>query len=177
MNRDILLRRTFLLKLLMQLETYVIHDGGLSMRSETPVSQKHPSASQPVPRRRIRLYVVAVVAAIASTIVLALFFAGFFNLEAEVEIATSRLRSGYGLLSNYRWVAVDVSLYNPGWSRRITVWAEITYQPTQVSYSKGQYVHIGFKESKDVTIELTFDSVTYSGEFTYRVWVTYIEQD
>jgi len=50
----------------MQLETYIIHDDGLSMRSEAPVSQKHPSASQPVPRRRrIRLYVVAVVTAIA----------------------------------------------------------------------------------------------------------------
>ena len=144
------------------------------MRSEAPVSPKHTSTSQPVPRRRrIRLYVVAVVIVIASTIIMALFFTGFFNPEAEVEIATSKLRSGDGLLSNYRWVAVDVSLYNPGWSRRITVWAEITYQPTQVSYSKAQSVRIGFKESKDVTIEFTFDSVIYPSEFTYRVWLTY----
>ncbi len=91
------------------------------MRSEAPVSPKHASTSQPVPRRRrIRLYVVAVVIVIASTIIMALFFTGFFNPDAEVEIATSTLRSGDGLLSNYRWVAVDVSLYNPGWSRRIT---------------------------------------------------------
>jgi len=153
----------------MQLETYIIHDDELSMRSEAPVSQKHPSGSQPVPRRRrIRLYIVAVVIVCASTILLSLFFTGFFTPEAEVEINTSTLRSGGGILSSHKWVAVDVSLYNPGWSRRITVWAEITYQPTQVSYSKGQYVHIGFKESRDVT---------YSGVFTHRVWLTYIEQD
>jgi len=161
----------------MQLETYIIHDDGLSMRSEAPVSQTHPSASQPVPRRRIRLYVVAVVTVIASTIVLALFFAGFFTSEANVEITTSTLRSGSGLSSNYRWVAVDVSLYNPGWSRRITVWAEITCQLTQVSYSKGQYVHIGFRESKDVTVDFTLDNAIDYGELTHRAWVTYIEQD
>jgi len=63
------------------------------MRSEAPVSQKHSSASQPVPRRRIRLYVVAVVTAIASTIVLAPFFAGFFTSEANVEITTSTLHA------------------------------------------------------------------------------------
>jgi len=162
----------------MQLETYIIHDDELSMRSEAPVSQKHPSGSQPVPRRRrIRLYIVAVVIVCASTILLSLFFTGFFTPEAEVEINTSTLRSGGGILSSHKWVAVDVSLYNPGWSRRITMWAEITYQPTQVSYSKGQYVHIGFKESRDVTIEFTFDGVSYSGVFTHRVWLTYIEQD
>ena len=155
----------------------IIHDDGLSMRSEDPVSPEHTSASQPAPRRRIRLYIVAVVIVIASTIIMALFFTGFFNPEAEVEIATSKLRSGDGLLSNYRWVAVDVSLYNPGWSRRITVWAEISCQLTQVSYSKGQYVHIGFRESKDVTIEFTLDNAIDYGEFTHRVWVTYIEQD
>ena len=147
------------------------------MRIEDPVSPEHPSASQPAPRRRIKLYVVAVVAAIASTIVLALFFAGFLTSDANVEITTSTLRSGSGLLGNYTWVAVDVSLYNPGWSRRITVWAEITCQLTQVSYSKGQYVHIGFKESKDVTVDFTLDNAIDYGELTHRAWVTYIEQD
>jgi len=144
------------------------------MRSEAPVSPKHTSTSQPVPRRRrIKVYFVAVVVLIALAIILALFFTGFFTLKAEVEITTSTLRSGDGLLSNYIWVAIDVSLYNPGWSRRITVWAEITDQPTQVSYSKAQSVHIGFKESKDVTIEFTLDSLIYRGKFTYRVWLTY----
>jgi len=157
----------------------IIHDDGLSMKRETPVSQKHPSTSQPVSRRRNRLYVVAVVTAIASTIVLALFFAGFLTLGANVEITTSTLRTGIGLSSNstYRWVAVDVGLYNPGWNRRITIWAEITSQLTQVSYSKGHYVHIGFKGSEDVTINFTFDNAIDYGEFTHRAWVTYIEYD
>lgn len=147
---------------------------GLSMRSEAPVSPMYTSTSQPVPRRRrIRLYFVVVVIVLVSTMILTLFFTVFFTPEAEVEITTSTLRSGEGLLSNYIWVAIDVSLYNPSWSRRITVWAEITNQPTQVSYSKAQYVHIGFKESKDVTIEFTLDSLIYYGEFTYRVWLTY----
>ena len=119
------------------------------MRNEVPVSPEHESTSQPVPRRRrIRLYVVAVVISVASTIIMALFFTGFFTPEAKVEITTSTLRSDSRLSSNYRWVAVDVSLYNPGWSRRITVWAEITCQLTQVSYSKAQSVRIGSKESK-----------------------------
>jgi hypothetical protein len=147
------------------------------MKRETPVSQKHPSASQPIPRRRIRLYVIAVVTAITLILVLTLFFAGFSTLEADVEITTSTLRSGSGLSSNYRWVAVDVSLHNPGWSRRMTVWAEITCQRTQVSYSKGQYVHIGVKEAKAVTVAFTLDNTIDCGEFTHRVWVTYIEQD
>ena len=150
----------------------------MSLRSEATFSQEHPSASQPVPRRRrIKLYVVAVVTAIALTIVLALFFSGFFVLWANVEITTSKLRSDSGLINHYRLVEVDVSLYNPGWSRRITVWAEITCQLTQVSYSKGQYIHIGFKESKDVTVDFTLDNTIDCGELTHRAWVTYIEQD
>jgi hypothetical protein len=161
----------------MQLETSIVHDDGLSMRSKAPVSQKRPSASLPVPRRRIRLYVVAVVTAIASTIVLTLFFAAFFTSEANVEITNSTLRSESGLLNDYRWVAVDVSLYNPGRSRRITVWAEITCQPTHVSYSKGQYVHIGYRESKDVTVDFILDNAIDYGELTHRAWIAYIEQD
>ncbi|UCG37134.1 MAG: hypothetical protein JSV64_02340 [Candidatus Bathyarchaeota archaeon] len=149
----------------------------MSLRREALVSPKHQLASEPVPRRRMGLYVIAVVAAIASIIVLTLFSAGFFALGADVEIMTSTLRSGSGPLSNYRWVAVDVSLYNPGWSRRLTVWAEITCQRTQVSYSKGQYVRLGFKESKEVTVDFTLDNTIDYGEFTHRAWVTYIEQD
>jgi hypothetical protein len=108
---------------------------------------------------------------------LSLLFTGFFSPQGEVEITTSTLRSGTEFASDHKWVAVDASLYNPGWSRRITVWAEITCQPTQVSYSKGQYVHIGLKESKNVTIDFAFNKATYSGVFTHRVWLTYVEQD
>lgn len=72
---------------------------------------------------------------------------------------------------------MDVSLYNPGWNRRITVWAEITCQLTQTSYSKGQYVHMGFRESKEVTVDFTFDTAIDLDELTHRTWITYIEQD
>lgn len=147
------------------------------MRNEAVVSPEQTSTSPLVPRRRTKLYIAAVVIVCASTILLSLFFTGFFAPQAEVEITTSTLRSGSGLLNSYKWVAVDASLYNPGWSRRITVWAEVTYQPTQVSYSKGQYVQIGFKESRDVMIEFAFDRVTYSGVFIHCVWLTYVEQD
>jgi hypothetical protein len=147
------------------------------VRKEAVVTPKQTSTSPLVPRRRTKLYIAAVVIVCASTILLSLFLTGFFTPQAEVEITTSTLRSGSGLLNSHKWVAVDVSLYNPGWSRRITVWTEVTYQPTQVSYSKGQYVQIGFKESRDVTIEFAFDRVTYSGVFIHRVWLTYVEQD
>ena len=147
------------------------------MKPEVLVSLKHSYASQVIPGKRIKLHVVAVVAAIALALVLTLFFVAFYPLVADVEVTTSTLRSGSGLSSNYRWVTVDVDLYNPGWSRRITVWAEITCRLTQTSYSKGQYVHIGCRESKEVIVDFTLDNEIDYGELTHRVWVTYIEQD
>jgi len=154
----------------------IIHSDGLSMRREVLVSQKRSYSSHAVPRKRFKLHMVAVVAAI-SAVVLTLLFTGFFSLEANVEIMTSTLHSGSGLSSNYRWVTVDAGLYNPGWSNRITVWAEITCQLTQTSYSKSQYVQIGFRESKEVKFDFTLDNAIDSGELTHRVWITYIEQD
>jgi hypothetical protein len=151
-------------------------DNGLLMERQALVSRNHLFVSQPVPRRRIRLH-LSVVITIASIIVLALFFAVFLISKANVEITTSTLRMESGFSSNYRQVAVDVSLYNPGWSRRLTVWVEITSQLTQVSYSKGQYVNIGFRASKDVTIDFTLDKTIDYAEFTHQAWVTYIEQD
>lgn len=144
------------------------------MRGEAPVSPTHASTSQPVPRRRrVRSCVVAIVVVLILIIILTPLFTCFFIPEAEVEITASALRSGDGLSRNLIWVAIDVSLHNPSWSRRITVWAEITDQPTQVSYSKAQSVYIGSKESKDVTIDFTLDSLIYRGEFASRVWLTY----
>lgn len=146
---------------------------GLCMSGEAPVSPKYASTSQRGLSKRSRLYFGSVVTSIiiVSTIILVLFFTGFFAQEAEVEITKSSLRSGERAI-NHRWVSVDVSLFNPGRSRRVTVWAEITDQPTQVSYSKAQSVSTGFRESQDVTIEFTLDRLIYSGEFTYRVWLT-----
>jgi hypothetical protein len=147
------------------------------MRHETLVSQEQSSASQPVPRKNIKPHMAAVITVVTLIIALSLFFISFFNLDGSVEITTSTLRSGSGLSGNYRWVAVDVSLQNPGWSRRITVWVEITCQLTHVSYSKGQYLHIGFRESKEVTVDFTLYNALDHGELTHRAWITYIEQD
>jgi hypothetical protein len=147
------------------------------MRREILVCRKQSSASQPVPRRSIKPHVAAVIAVVTLITALSLFFFGFFNYAGSVEITRSTLRSSSGLSGNYRWVAVDVSLQNPGWSRRITVWVEITCQLTHVSYSKGQYLHMGFRESKEVTVDFTLDNTLDHGELTHRAWITYIEQD
>ena len=147
------------------------------MKPRVLISQKQSYASQIIPGKRIKLHVIAVVAAIALALVLTWFFVVLNLLEANVEVTASTLRSVSGFSSNYRWVAVDVDLYNPGWSRRITVWAEITCQLTQTSYSKGQYVQMGFRESKEVTVDFTLDNEVNYGELTHHVWVTYIEQD
>lgn len=146
------------------------------MRREVLVSQKHSYSSYAVPGKRNKLLTVAVVAAI-SAIILTLLFIGFFSLEANVEITTSTLHSSTRPSSNYRWVTVDADLYNLGWSSRITVWAEITCQLTQTSYSKSQYVQIGFRESKEVKFDFTLDNAIDSGELAHRVWITYIEED
>lgn len=147
------------------------------MRREILVFQKQSYAFQPIPRKSIKPHVAAVISVITLAIALSLFFIDFFNLDESVEITSSTLRSDRGLSGNYRWVAVDVSLQNPGWSRRITVWVEITCQLTRVSYSKGQYLHIGFRESKEVTVDFTLDNALDYGELTHRTWITYIEQD
>ena len=147
------------------------------MRREILVSQKKSPDSQLVPRKSIKPHVAAVITVIALIVTLSLFFIGFFNYGGSVEITSSTLRSGSMLSGNYRRVAVDVSLQNLGWSRRITVWVEITCRLTHVSYSKGQYLHMGFKESKEVTVDFTLDDALDHGEVTHRAWITYIEQD
>jgi len=111
---------------------------------------------------------------IASVVVLALalFLTGFFN--PKVEITSSILHRGSsGILGtgNY-WVNVEISLYNHGWSGTVTVWAEITYEPTQDTWKKAKAIHLGQRESKDVTIEFTLETGWYFGDFTYRVWLT-----
>lgn len=104
------------------------------------------------------------------------FISALFALEDRVEITESIFHSST-VVGNHRLLTVDVSLFNHGWSKIITVWAEVTDQPTQVSYSKAQTIHLGFRESTEATIEFTLDSSVYQGEFTYRVWLTYPEKD
>jgi len=140
-------------------------------------SQKHSYASQAVLRKRIKSHLVAVVAAVFSILALALFYGAFYSLKPNVEITTSSLHSNSGLSNNYRWVTVDASLSNPGPTSRIAVWAEITCLHTQTSYSKSQYVKIGFRESREVKFDFILDNAIDYGELTHRVWITYIEQD
>ena len=121
--------------------------------------------------------ITVVVATISLIVALSLFFTGFFNLLGNVEITASTLRIGTGFSGNYKWVAVDVKLQNPGWEQKITVWVEITCQLTQTSYSKGQYINLGFKESKEVTVDFTLANTNDYDQLTHRVWITYIEQD
>ena len=113
-------------------------------------------------RGRTKLYVGIGVIIIASATVLVLFFTGFS--KPKVEITTSILRKGGGLVSNY-WVSEDISLYNHRWSGKVTVWTEITYEPTQESWKKAQTAYIGSEESKDVTMEFTFDTAIYFADF------------
>jgi len=94
-----------------------------------------------------------------------------FVFKPNVKVTGSVLRRGGGLLIPY-WVAVDVSLFNHGWSGDVTVWAEITYVPTGETWKKAQTVYINSEESKDVTITFTLDSTTHFGDFTRNVWVT-----
>lgn len=133
---------------------------------------KRAVTSKQAPRRRFVLYIF-VVLIIASIMILSLVSIGLFAPEAEVEITSSSVRSSSGPSANYIRVSVDVTLYNPGRRRRTTVWAEITDQPTNVSFSKTQSVEIGYRESETMTIEFILDSLIYYSEFTHRVWLTY----
>jgi len=143
------------------------------MGSEAPPSSKRTATSKQTPRRPIGLYIFVVVLVITSIMILSLVSISLFAAEAEVEITASTVRSSSGPSANYIQVSVDVTLYNPGRRRRTTVWAEITNQPTNVSFSKTQSVQLGYSQSKTMTIEFTLDSQVYYGEFTHRVWLTY----
>ncbi len=124
-------------------------------------------------KRRVGLYVFVVVLLVISVMVLSLVSVGLFAPLQEVEITSSAVQSSSGPSTNYTQVTVDVTLYNPGRRRRTTVWAEITDQPTNVSFSKTQSIQIGYRQSKTVTLEFILDSLIYAGGFTHRVWLTY----
>ncbi|MFX0067063.1 MAG: hypothetical protein ACFFC7_33435 [Candidatus Hermodarchaeota archaeon] len=143
---------------------------------EIMISQKQSYTSQVVPRKRMKLCFVAVVAAIFLILMPTLFLA-FYPLEANVKITTSTLQGDVGLSNKYRLVTVNAELFNLGQVSRVTVWAEITRLNTQTSYSKSQYVKIGFRESKEVKFDFIFENAMDYSELTHRVWINYIEQD
>lgn len=136
-------------------------------------SPKRKAISKQAQGKRFRLYILVAVFMVTSITIFSLLSIGFFASETEVEIKASTVHGSNGLQTNYRHVSVDVNLYNPGLRRGTTVWAEITNQPTNVSFSKTQSVQIGYRQSKIITIEFTLDSHIYHGEFTHRVWLTY----
>ena len=143
------------------------------MGNEALSSPQRIATSKQAPRRRVGLYVFVVVLLIASVMILFFVSVGLFAPEAEVEVTASTVRSSSGPSTNYIRVSVDVTLFNPGRRRRTIVWAEITNQPTNVSFSKTQSVQIDYRQSKTMTLEFTLDSLTYYGEFTHSVWLTY----
>jgi len=123
-------------------------------------------------KRRVGLFIF-VVLILVSIIVISHVFVSLLIFKAEVDITRSTLQGNEDPKTNYRWVSVDVYLYNPGGRRRTTVWVEITNQATNVSFSKTESVQIEYKRPIKLTIEFTLDKITYPGEFDHRVWLTY----
>ena len=134
---------------------------------------KAKSSLKQIPsKRRIGLFIFAVLI-LALIVFLSHLFISLIIFKAEVDIVGSTLHSNNESATDYRWVSVDVYLYNPGGGRRTTVWVEITNQATNVSFSKTESIQIEYKQAIKLTIEFTLDKITYPGEFDHRVWLTY----
>jgi hypothetical protein len=88
---------------------------------------------------------IFLVVVIIIMIILFHFIISLFIYESKIEILTSEINNKE--FSNiFYQVSVKVVLYNPGRPQGTTVWVEITDQPTDVSFSKTQYVNLGFRE-------------------------------
>ena len=123
-------------------------------------------------KKRIGLLLFAVLI-LVSIIVLSHVFISLLILKEEVDIIGSTLQIDDNSIPDYILVSVDAYLYNPGGSRRTIVWAEITNQATNVSFSKTESVQLDYKQSIKLTFDFTLDTLSYSGEFDHRVWLTY----
>ena len=122
---------------------------------------KAKSSLKEIPKkRRVGLFIFAVLI-LVSIIVMSHVFISLLIFKVEVDITGSTLQSNDDPKTNYRWVSVDVYLYNPGGRRRTTVWVEITNQATNVSFSKTESVQIEYKQPIKLTIEFTLDKITY----------------
>jgi hypothetical protein len=135
-------------------------------------TKRMPSLKQLSMRKRlvlsIFLVVIIIVIVISSQLLISLFI-----YESEVEIISSGLQSNTEYSTDYTQVSVNVTLYNPGRPRGTIVWVEITDQPTNVSFSKTQYVQIEYREVKTLIFNFILDGLLYQGEFSHRTWLTY----
>jgi hypothetical protein len=143
------------------------------MGNQAPPSLQHEAVPKWGQRRRVGLFVFVVVLLFVSILVLSLVSVGLFAPLKRVEITASAVSISSGPSTNYTRVDVDVTIYNPGRGRRTTVWAEITDQPTNVSFSKTQSVQLGYRQSKTLTFEFILDSQVNNGDFSHHVWLTY----
>jgi hypothetical protein len=131
------------------------------------------TSSKKIPKKkRIGLFIFSVLILII-TIFLSHLFISILILRTQIDITKSTIQSNEELGINFRGVSVDVYLYNPGGTRMITVWVEITHQATNVSFSKTELVQLEYKQQKKVTIDFILDKLAYPGEFIHRVWLTY----
>ena len=143
------------------------------MVGKAPVSPKRTSSlKQASMRKRLSLSIFLVIVIVIFAI-LSHVFINLLIYESEIEITTSRLKSNNEHSTDYRYVSVDVTLYNPSRPRGTTVWVEITDQPTTVSFSKTQYIPLEYRELKTITFDFTLDRLIYQGEFSHRTWLTY----
>lgn len=134
------------------------------IKAESP--KKNPN------KKRIGLLLVAVLI-LVSIIFLSHVFISLLILKEEVNIIGSRLQIDDNSIPNYILVSVDAYLYNPGGSKRTTVWVEITNKVTNVSFSKTESVQLGYKQSIKLTFDFTLDKLSYFGDFDHRLWLTY----
>ena len=143
------------------------------MVSKAPVSPKRISSLKQASMRKRLVLSILLVVVIIVIVILSHVFISLLIYESEIEITASRLQSNNEHSTNYTQVSVDVTLYNPGRPRGTTVWVEITDQPTNVMFSKTQYVQLEFREIKTLTFDFTLDKLIYQGEFSHRTWLTY----
>ena len=134
---------------------------------------KTKSAPREMPKKKRIGLLIFVVLILVLIIFLSHVLISFLILKEEVDIIGSTLKVNDNSIPNYRIVSVEVYLYNPGGSRRTTVWVEVINQATNVSFSKTKSVQIDYKQSIKLIIEFILDKPIYSGEFDHRVWLTY----
>lgn len=137
------------------------------------VSPKRMSSLKRASLRKRLVLSIFLVVAIVVIVILSQLFISLLICESEVEIISSRLQSNDEYSDDYIQVLVNVTLYNPGRPRGTTIWVEITEQPTNVSFSKTQYVQIEYREIKPLTFDFILDRLLYQGEFSHRIWITY----
>jgi hypothetical protein len=135
-------------------------------------TKRIPSFKQLSMRKRLVLSIFLVVIMIV-IVILSQLLISLLIYESEVEIISSGLQSNPEYSTDYVQVSVNATLYNSGRPRGTTVWVEITDQPTNVSFSKTQYVQIEYREVKTLIFNFILDGLLYQGEFSHRTWLTY----